>query len=469
MGTIIRVCLFAVDTAPAKEQSEFVFVNYFTAGAGMNQRIWFRDWLAVLEREAIPAPERARHRHWIIQYLKFCKEHHAVVCAETAQTFEARRDILKESEAPSCKQALTWFFQRALEQPAEGQAPLPTAIAQDVPPPAVLDLGKTDWERRLIELIRVRHLLWRTEQTYRMWAWRFVQFLGSAPVESAGGEDIRRFLTHLATRERIAAATQKQALNALVFLMREVLKKELGDFGDYQPAHRYRRIPEVLTPAECLQLFTQLSGTTRLMAELMYGSGLRLLELLRLRVKDVDLMRGMITVRAGKGNKDRTTVLPESLIAALRAHKERLRLLYDQDRANNLPGVWLPEGLDRKYPTAGQSWEWQWLFPSRQLAVDPQTGIRRRHHVQDAAFQHAVREAARRARLDKRVTPHALRHSFATHLLEQGTDIRAVQDLLGHADISTTQIYLHVIKKPGVGVTSPLDKIGAGSQSGKPS
>ena len=423
----------------------------------MNERVWFKDWNEVLEREALATPDRVRYRHWIIQYLKFCKDNHAIVCETTAQTFEIRPDIVNVPEASICKQALTWFFRRAQERAVAKIGPPSSTLSNDVPPPAKTDLGNTEWERRLIERIRTRHLLWRTEQTYRMWAWRFARFLGSLPIESAGGEDIRRFLTHLATRERIAVATQKQALNALVFLLQEVYQKKLGDFSDYTPARRWTRIPDVLTRDECLCLFDQLTGTTKLMAELMYGSGLRLLELLRLRVKDVDLMRGLVTVRGGKGDKDRVTVLPESLLGALRDHKGRLRPLYDQDRANNLPGVWLPEGLERKYPTAGQSWEWQWMFPSRQLSLDPQTGLQRRHHVQDAAFQHAIREAARRAKLDKRVTPHVLRHSFATHLLEQGTDIRSVQDLLGHADISTTQIYLHVIKKPGIGVKSPLD------------
>lgn len=424
-----------------------------------HKRVWFQNWSDVLARESLATQEQERHRHWIICYLKFCKDSHAIVCQETARAFENRPDFAGMPEALDCQKALAWFFQRAQEQAAMPVRSnfLPATLSGDVPPPAKTDLGNAEWERRLIECIRRRHLLWRTEQTYREWAGRFARFLGTQAVESAGGDDIRRFLTHLATRERIAAATQKQALNALVFLLREVYQKEMGDFSDYTRARRWMRIPDVLTREECLRLFDQLTGTTRLMAELMYGSGLRLLELLRLRVKDVDLMRGLVTVRGGKGDKDRVTVLPESLLGALRDHKGRLRPLYDQDRANNLPGVWLPEGLERKYPTAGQSWEWQWMFPSRQLSADPQTGLQRRHHVQDAAFQHAIREAARRARLDKRVTPHVLRHSFATHLLEQGTDIRTVQDLLGHADISTTQIYLHVIKKPGIGVKSPLD------------
>jgi integron integrase len=372
------------------------------------------------------------------------------------------------NEGAACKTALTWFFLSADDPAAnpvsadpataaDTRVPMPTALTSETPPPAQADLGATPWERRLIERIRLNHLLWRTEQTYRAWAWKFAAFLQSKPVEEADHDDVRRYLTHLAVHERVTAKTQQQALNALVFLLREALGKELGDFSDFYRARRWGRVPVVLTREECQQLFDQLTGTTRLMAELMYGGGLRLMELLRLRVKDVDLMRCTTTVRSGKGDKDRMTPLPESLVEPLRAHKERLRTLYEEDRAANLPGVWLPEGLARKWPKAGESWEWQWLFPSRQTSRDPQTGLQRRHHVQDAAFQHAIREAARRARLDKRVTPHALRHSFATWLLEHGTDIRMVQDLLGHADVATTQMYLHVTKKPGLGVRNPVD------------
>jgi integron integrase len=193
------------------------------------------------------------------------------------------------------------------------------------------------------------------------------------------------------------------------------------------------------------------------MSELMYGSGLRLTELLRLRVKDLDLDRGQVVVRAGKGDKDRVTVLPEKLAERLRAHRDRLRELHDADREAQVAGVWLPEALERKYPGAGKSWPWFWLFPSRQLMHDPHSGLYRRHHLLDASFQHAIREAARSAKLNKRVTPHTLRHSFATHLLEMGTDIRTVQDLLGHVDVATTQIYTHVMKRPGLGARSPFD------------
>ena len=258
-------------------------------------------------------------------------------------------------------------------------------------------------------------------------------------------------------RHRAAVATQRQALNALVFLVREALAKPLDDFSTYVRARRPRRIPEVLSRAECQQLLNALEGTMRLMAELMYGSGLRLMELLRLRIKDVDVDRRQLVVRDGKGGKDRVTVLPESLVQPLLTHRERLRGLHAQDREANWPGVWLPEGLERKYPKAGISWEWQWFFPSRQQMREPRTGIMRRHHVLDATFQGAIRQAARRAGLNKRVTPHTLRHSFATHLLESGTDLRTVQDLLGHKDVKTTQIYTHVMQKPGLGVRSPLD------------
>ena len=218
-------------------------------------------------------------------------------------------------------------------------------------------------------------------------------------------------------------------------------------------------MPTVLTRKECQRLFEAMEGTSRLMAELMYGSGLRLMELLRLRVKDVDLARLQVIVRGGKGDKDRVTVLPEALVERLRAHRDRLRGLHEQDRAAGLAGVWLPEALARKYRGAGLSWEWFWLFPSRQTSLDPYAGVERRHHVLEGAFQLAVREAARKTRLNKRVTPHTLRHSFATHLLEGGTDIRSVQDLLGHVDVTTTQIYTHVMNRPGLGVRSPLDAL----------
>lgn len=327
----------------------------------------------------------------------------------------------------------------------------------DVPLLGKADLGQSPWERKMVARIRELHLAWTTEQTYRLWARRLVKFCSPKAAEEIRGEDLRRFLSHLVVQDRVSAATQRQALNAGVFFFRMVLQRAPGDLGEFARSPRHRNVPSVLSRAECQRLFAELSGTARLMAELMYGSGLRLMELLRLRVKDVDLERLQLQVHAGKGNKDRLTMIPRSLAEPLRAHRERLRDLYRKDRADNLPGVVLPEALERKWPRAGEKFEWYWFFPSRNLMTDPRTGKIRRHHLQDAAFQKTIREAAARARLDKRVTPHTLRHSFATHLLEGGTGIRDLQDLLGHADISTTQIYLHTAKQTGVGIRSPLD------------
>jgi integron integrase len=321
------------------------------------------------------------------------------------------------------------------------------------------DRGEAFWEQRLIAACRERGFLWRTEETYRSWAARFAGFIAPRTPQTAGPKEVGAFLTELAVGQRASASTQKQALNALVFFMQEGLKQELGVLS-FQRAAPRERMPVVLSREECQRLFKQLTGTTRLMAELAYGAGLRLMELLRLRVHHLDLERGQLKIYAGKGDKDRITVLPVKLVTPLQEHLAWLRGLFAEDRAAKLPGVWLPEGLARKYSRAGVSWEWQWLFPSRETSVDPETGILRRHHLSDTPFQEAIRGAARHAGIDKRVTPHVLRHSFATHLLEAGADIRTVQELLGHESVETTQIYTHVMQKPGIGVKSPLDALG---------
>ena len=328
-----------------------------------------------------------------------------------------------------------------------------------VPPPqAAADLGGPDWERELIKACRERNFLWRTERTYRDWAARFAAFLRPRSPYAAGQEEVGAFLSHLAVTQRASPSTQKQALNAVVFLMQEALHRELGEI-DFRRARPGQRVPTVLSGEECRQLFAQLDGTPRLMAELAYGSGVRLMELLRLRVHHLDLERRQLRVLSGKGDKDRATVLPEALVETLRDHLARLRVLYAEDRALALPGVWLPEGLARKYPKAGETWEWQWLFPSRELSVDPTSGVVRRHHVLDGAMQASIRRAARAAGLDKRVTPHVLRHSFGTHMMEGGADIRTVQELMGHAKLETTKLYLHVMQKGGPGSVSPLDRL----------
>jgi integron integrase len=272
-----------------------------------------------------------------------------------------------------------------------------------------------------------------------------------------GEVEVRAFLTDLAVRGGVSAGTQYQALNALLFLYREVLGGEMDWVDGFEQANRSRRIPVVLSRDEVQRLLAQLGGTQGLIGRLLYGSGLRLLEGLRLRVKDVDFARGQIIVRGGKGDKDRVTMLPDKLELELRQHLREVRKIWQKDVTAGYGRVWLPEALRRKYPRAEQEWGWQWVFPSAELSIDPETKVKRRHHVTDAAVQNAIKLAARQAKLTKHVTPHILRHSFATHLLEAGTDIRTVQDLLGHKDVTTTQIYTHVMSKPGLGVRSPLD------------
>ncbi len=329
----------------------------------------------------------------------------------------------------------------------------------DVPTAGAKDLGGPPWERALVRRIRERNLAWKSEKTYRAWCRRFIAACGNKSVDELDHRDVREWLSDLAVKERVSVATQAQALNAVVFFFREVLKRDPGDFSDFERARRGRKVPTVLTQDECRRLFENMSGTYRLMAQLMYGAGLRLTELLRLRVKDVDLDRLQLSVQFSKGGKSRLTMIPPKLVPALRAHRDRLRELYKQDRAAGLPGVEIPEALERKWPKAGEKFIWFWFWPSRLLMRDHRKGISRRHHVLDVTFQKAIREAVERAGFTKRISPHTLRHSFATHLLENGTGIRDVQDLLGHADISTTQIYLHTARHTGVGIRSPFDAL----------
>jgi integron integrase len=433
------------------------------------QGIWFPAWTDALAQARLRDFDRRAYRLAIFEYLRYCKHSRQRATLASARDFmhqveETRR--LPGSQQASWKTALNWFFQSAKSPalnpppPASDQPATPCLRGKE-PPLAAKDLGGPPWEQKLIRELRTRHYEWRTEQAYRMWARRFADWLAKRgqTMLAAGEIELRDFLSDLATHQRAAVATQRQALNAVVFLVREALGRSLADFGGFTRAEPVKRIPVVLSQSECLQLLNALDGTSRLMAELMYGSGVRLLELLRLRVKDVDLERHSLIIRAGKGGKDRVTVLPDVLVERLLAHRERLRSIHAQDQEAGWPGVWLPEGLDRKYPNAGKAWEWQWFFPSRQQMRDPRTGLLRRHHVLDASFQKTIKQAAARAGLNKRVTPHVLRHSFATHLLEGGTDIRTVQDLLGHKDVTTTQIYTHVMQKPGLGIKSPLDKL----------
>ena len=320
---------------------------------------------------------------------------------------------------------------------------------------------------RLREAIRLRGYSIRTEKAYLHWYVRFVRFHKLRHPATMGAPEVEAFLTHLAVKENVAASTQNQALaastqnqalSALWFLYRKVLPQDLDSPIDALRARKPKRLPAVLTKEEVHRVLGHLSGDHLLMAKLLYGSGLRLMECARLRVKDVDFAYHTIVVRDGKGMEDRVTMLPDGVIPPLQEHLQRVKQLHEQDLAKGYGSVYLPYALERKYPNANREWIWQYVFPANRLSVDPRSGIVRRHHVDESGLQKAVREAARLARIEKRVTCHTFRHSFATHLLEAGYDIRTVQELLGHKDVKTTMIYTHVLQRGGLAVRSPLDK-----------
>lgn len=309
---------------------------------------------------------------------------------------------------------------------------------------------------RVREAIRYKHYSIRTERSYVEWVRRFVAFHGRRHPRDMGADEVRGFLGYLASELKVAASTHQQALSALLFLYREVLGVDLPWLADLDRPKKPKRAPVVLSRAEVERLLTVMEGTHALMTRLLYGTGMRLMECVRLRVKDVDFERGELTVRHGKGGKDRLTVLPASVIPALQAHMARVRVLWERDEAAGRPGVQMPEALARKYPSAPNAWGWFWVFPARELSVDPRSGIERRHHTHEQALQRAIKAAVGLAGIAKPASTHTLRHSFATHLLESGYDIRTVQELLGHSDVSTTMIYTHVLNKGGRGVISPL-------------
>jgi integron integrase len=311
------------------------------------------------------------------------------------------------------------------------------------------------------DAIRLKHYSLRTEKTYLDWIRRFILFHGKRHPQSMGAEEVRLFLSDLASNRHVAASTQNQAFSALLFLYKEVLKQELPWIENVERAKRPAKLPVVFTPAEARSVLAKMRGTARLMAQLLYGCGLRLNECARLRVKDVDFGYLQVTIRDAKGGRDRITMLPVSLVEALRRTIERRRLLHEEDLAAGQGIVYLPGAIVRKYPKAAREFGWQYIFASSRISSDPRAGggttAEGRHHVGESFLQRAVKQAVRAALVDKPATCHTFRHSFATHLLENGYDIRTVQELLGHKDVSTTMIYTHVLNRPGLGVKSPLD------------
>lgn len=312
------------------------------------------------------------------------------------------------------------------------------------------------------ERVRYLHYSLRTEEAYVYWVRFFVRWHGMKHPRDMGAGEVQSFLTMLATQRRVSSSTHNQALSAILFLYREVLGAELAWLKDLQRPSQPRRLPTVLSPDEVSCVLGSMEGVIRAIARLLYGTGMRLLEVLRLRTKDVDFDRQVIIVREAKGNKDRVVMLPASIASELRAQLAAARRQWQQDRAAGHRGVEVPHALEKKYPKVGQTWGWFWVFPSPTLAADPQTGQVRRHHLHEERLQRAIKKAIAATEIDKRVSAHTLRHSFATHLLQSGTDIRTVQELLGHSDVSTTMIYTHVLKLTAGNTKSPLDALRPG-------
>ena len=311
---------------------------------------------------------------------------------------------------------------------------------------------------QLREALRSRHYSHRTEQTYCSWVKRFIYFHNVRHPQEMAEPEINAFLTYLAVKEKVAASTQNQALSAILFLYRHVLCREVGDLGEVIRARKPARLPVVLTRDEVKAVLANLSGDKWLMVSLMYGAGLRLMECLRLRVQDIDFSRNEILVRDGKGAKDRITMLPASVKTPMQEHLKRVKALHEKDLADGWGRVLMPDALDRKYPNASKEWRWQWVFPQESRWKNSKCSEEGRHHVHESIIQKAVTGAVRKAGLTKRATCHTFRHSFATHLLESGYDIRTVQELLGHKDVKTTMVYTHVLNRPGLAVKSPADK-----------
>lgn len=376
---------------------------------------------------------------------------------QATRAIEAYQRVVLGSQSPSL-QAIRRTLSRLADQEKAGAGQGEPGIKDERHLVGIIDPREPPLIQQARREMRLRHKALRTVHAYVGWIERFMRHCGSADIARCGEAEIKTFLTDLAVNGNVTASTQNQAKCALLFLYRVVIGRDLG-FLDVVQAMKPERLPVVLSRREIERLFAEFAGTRRLMFAVMYGAGLRHHECRRLRIKDICFDDGHIIVRSGKGDKDRITVLPGLACDMLREQVAAVRIQHDRDLQDGLAGVFLPHALERKYPNAGRELAWQWLFPARQPARDPRTGVWRRHHVSEEFLGASFKQAVRRAGIAKHAVPHSLRHSFATHLLEDGADIRTVQELLGHKDVSTTMIYLHVMNKPGLAVRSPIDAL----------
>jgi len=417
----------------------------------------------LLSRRLVPGKSVTFYAYWAYRYLTFSKRLKNAGAVDALQLFledlQSRKNIA-DWQIQQAKEAVELYTTHFHGAEVSGTADDERKATDD----------PFDQERVMTsmqEAIRVKHYSLSTERTYLDWARRFFDYAGTkkgGPLrETPSAEDIREFLTHLAIRKKVSASTQNQAFNALLFLFRNVLKIEIGDMSSTVRAKRGPKLPVVLSVEEVRLLFSHMEGRQLLIAQILYGAGLRLMELARLRVKDIDFGSGLIFVRASKGDKDRSTILPGAIREPLQQHLTEVRVLHKQDLTKGFGAVYLPDALGRKYPNAAKEWAWQYVFPSSRLSVDPRSGIVRRHHMDETSIQKAVGTAARKAGIAKQVSVHTLRHSFATHLLMNGVNIREIQTLLGHQNVETTMIYTHVMRDMTTAPKSPLDLLLEGS------
>ena len=444
--------------------------------------IFWEKYLAIVASHSIPGAKAEWYLKWATKFALSLPgvplKRRSIEQVKAFLEELAAKPNVKEWQAQQASEALRILYQDFLDAPWSRPWPYTAGAAQaakgpkdtlpvsveirpafrDESLPHEIEVLYKDIFKRLSTEIRTRHYSIRTEKSYEHWVRRFIAFHGLSSPRELTPASVKEYLEYLAEERQVSASTQNQALNALVFLYDQVLHEPLGPIGEFTRAKRPQRIPVVLSAEEVGRLLENLSGTKALMAGLLYGSGLRLMECLRLRVKDIDFALGQIVVRDGKGQKDRVTVLPKKYEQILREHLDQVRKQHQQDLAGGGGDVYIWPGLERKYPKAPKEWIWQYVFPAEGLSVDPRSKKVRRHHMHESILQRAVREAAGKAGLTKPVSCHVLRHSFATHLLESGYDIRTVQELLGHSDVSTTMIYTHVLNRPGIAVKSPADK-----------
>jgi integron integrase len=452
-------------------------------------RFW-RNYLSVLEKNRVPRNAWPWYRRWVEDYISTYPDErllsHSAAHVDKYFCGKGRQANLQDWQFRQIADALRLLFgvhlrvpwrdrvdwYRLLEMSAGLSEEHPT-LARDadaLPGKAPRREGSSsilrqfrermpELRNRFVAVVRMRDLAVKTEQAYEQWIARYFLHHKWAEPNSLGPDAITAYLEYLAVQRKVASATQKAALNALVFLYRDVLQVSIEGALPFTRARPKRRLPVVLSRREVASLLAAIPGQGGLMAALMYGTGMRLMECVRLRVQDVDFDYRQIVVRQGKGGKDRVVPLPDSLAERLRDQREETRRTHKKDLAEGYGEVYLPSALARKYPNAPREFGWQYLFPASRIAADPRSGKVRRHHIHETSLQKAIREAARRVGLEKRVTSHTLRHSFATHLLESGKDIRTIQALLGHADVNTTMIYTHVLNKGGLGVVSPLDQL----------